>query len=971
MAHPSYPSRIFSRLTIATFAVGAALTSPEARAAYAPKVAVVLCEQTYATSRGTAQMSSQGLVGLAGLVGTPYETLTLTELLARPVGTFTSVWFSACSSLSDPNLTAVAGYLSTQLAQGGSVLMDGPIGAYAAPADPNDDPAYHGTDLTEAITNIESMSFQNVDNFTVRTATGAHALSALPGWAPGTVISQGLNSGAEFIKLKNPAQAGSQVLLEVSNGSTTLPYLVTSKPSAGRVLAISSYGSDMGAATPFRNSLPRGFYDNLVLPRLMDAAQWLLAQGETAVGLQLSHAPMTAIVRLDADQSDGTNPTKAALEYLTQLGRDTGVTTAYAIVSSFAVRNNWGGFTSTINEIEHQGGAIGSHSHTHENDMSNQTADAFWDQEVRQSMGIIRDHFASGAFQPKVKVFINPGNQIVWADYNRFFKDVTTYFTHGYETTVPYMTGISAFGLTGGTAPVAVFSDSPAPDFQWLYDNDWNYPVATATAYQTQILNYFQYRVGRGALYNEMWHDYAINNDKPKHDVAQSLAPFFNANRDHFARERIFAPAIYEATSKVNLAQRTGITAQTSGATVTTTLDLSRLGPDDRLALAGMGLRVDGRTIVGATVDGAEYGAFTNDSVILPAAHAGSMVVVARTGDVAAASTPRLTYISKAATPSLVANKSLKVDLAATGLFTKFCLVLPAGHVVTGVDRYAPVGSETCGALIYDSPSASFEARLMEGPKGLSITAADRRITSASASGAVATLNLAAGNPADKITFSATAAPVAVKVGGAAGAAAAMGGGVYALTVATDQAASVTIEFVPEPMPVPDPPPPPVVDAAPPMPMVDADPPMPVVDAAPPMPIVDAGAPDSMPAVDAMTMPPVTGSDAGAMMPVADVGMPVDDAGLPAMMAGTGGALGSGAGGAAGDASVVHMDGGGTVASDAVGAMVGAEVPKVGGGEGCGCVIGQAPAQQGSGLGISLGLGGFVFGLAQLLRRRR
>jgi hypothetical protein len=64
-------------------------------------------------------------------------------------------------------------------------------------------------------------------------------------------------------------------------------------------------------------------------------------------------------------------------------------------------------------------------------------------------------------------------------------------------------------------------------------------------------------------------------------------------------------------------------------------------------------------------------------------------------------------------------------------------------------------------------------------------------------------------------------------------------------------------------------------------------------------------------------------------------------------------------------------DGASMVASDGGVPMVGAEVPKVGGGEGCGCVIGQTPAQQGSGLGISLGLGGFVFGLARLRRRSR
>jgi hypothetical protein len=974
MSPPSFPRRLLP-LALASCA---ALSTGEAWAAYAPKVAVVLCEQTYATSRGTSQMSSQGLVGLAGLVGAPYETLTLTELFARPVGSFTSVWFSACSVLSDANLATVTGYLSAQLAQGGSVLMDGPIGAYQSPANPTDDPVYHGSHATDPILNVASMSFQDVKDYTVRVPAAAHVLSALPGWAPGSVLTQGLGGGGEFIQLANPAQAGSQVLLEVSNGTRTLPYLVTTKPAAGRVLAISSYGSDAGAATPFRNVLPRGFYDNLLLPRLIEAATWLLAgsAGETAVGLQLSHAPMTAVVRLDADQSDSKTATEAALTYLTQLARDTGVNTAYAVVSSFAQRSNWDGFAPFIAELEHQGGAVGSHSHTHNNNMSEQLDPTFWDVEVRQSLGLIRDHFTAGSLQPQAKFFINPGNQIMWGDYNRFFKDITTFFTHGYENAVPYMSGISAFGLPGGTGPVALFSDSPSPDYQWLYDPEWDYPIATSSAYQTQILNYFQTRVGRGALYNQMWHDYAINGDHLKHYVDQLPAAMFEANRAHFARERIFAPGIYEATSKMNLGQRAGITAQTSGSVVTTSLDLSRLGAEDRLALAGMGLRIDGKTIVSATVDGAEYGAFTTDSVILPAAHAGSMVVVVRTGDGAAATTPRLTYISKAATPTLEAGKSLKVDLAVPGLFTKFCAVLPASHVILGVDRYAPVGNETCGALLYGAASASFEARALVGPKALSITAADRRISNVSSAGAIATLAVAGGSAADKIIFRASAAPIGVKVGGAAVAMVDQGGGSYAVTLGTDAAGAVAIEFVAEPMPVPDPP-----DAMP-MPVQDAAP-MPMQDAAP-VAMPDAGAPDVGAPVDVM-LPPAPLPDAGggatmdgATMMMADAGG--RDAGAPdagpgggSLMDGGGASADGGAPSSGSDAGMATgtVDGGGAMASADGGKapMVGAEAV-VAGGEGCGCVIGQAPAQSGSGLGISVTLGGFALGLVRIRRRR-
>ena len=94
---------------------------------------MVLCQQSYDVGTETRRVhsSSQALVGLAGLVGTPYETLLLDQLLARGPGAFNSVWFSNCSVLSSGSTAEqVASYLETHLERGGSVLLDGPIGAY-------------------------------------------------------------------------------------------------------------------------------------------------------------------------------------------------------------------------------------------------------------------------------------------------------------------------------------------------------------------------------------------------------------------------------------------------------------------------------------------------------------------------------------------------------------------------------------------------------------------------------------------------------------------------------------------------------------------------------------------------------------------------------------------------------------------------------------------------------------------------
>ena len=239
-------------LVLAACALLCTLAPRAATATYAPKVAVVFCQQTYDTDnfKSSAQMSSQALAGLAGLVGAPYDTVMLEQLLARPVGTYTSVWFSNCSVLADATLAPLASFLTAHLAQGGTVLLDGPLGAYGPPVAGSNDAVSRGSDATASILNVEALGWENVKHWTVRTASGAHPLAALPGWAPGVAITQGLADGTDLVGIANSAQAGSHVLLQVSNGSGVYPYLVATRPGGGRVLAVSSYANDAGAGHP-------------------------------------------------------------------------------------------------------------------------------------------------------------------------------------------------------------------------------------------------------------------------------------------------------------------------------------------------------------------------------------------------------------------------------------------------------------------------------------------------------------------------------------------------------------------------------------------------------------------------------------------------------------------------------------------------------------------------------------------------
>ena len=798
-------------LVVAALALAGLRDPRGAAAAYAPKVAVVFCPDTYAANaehQRKAQMSSQALVGLAGLVGTPYDTVMLDELLARPAGTYNSVWFSNCAVLSDPNVPKVAAFLTAHLARGGTVLLDGPIGAYTPPFPSFPDLPFRGTDATAPILNISALGQQEVLNWTVRTAAAGHPLAAWPGWTALTTLTQGLADSTDVVGIADPKKPGSNVLLELSNGKAVFPYLVATRPGTGRVLAISGFGCDAGPATPFRNSAPRGFFDNLLLPRLIDAVLWLLAPEGPSVGLQLSNAPLTVVARLDGDQSDVPEATTRTLDYLLAMGRETGVTTAYGVVSSFAERVAWEGFFPRAPEIEQLGGAIASHSHTHNYQMSLSLDAAGWDTEVRQSMALVRQHFTVGTFQPAVQVYINPGDEILWADYQRFFALVRTYFTHGFETEVPYASGISGFGLPAGVAPVALISDIAVPDVQWLYDKMWTYTVEAATNYQKQILAYYQRRIGRGVLYNQMWHDYAIANSPPLHfppDGDHPVYSHFDASREHFAREKIFAPGIAEVTTKLHIAQRTRLSAETGAdGTTTTTLDLSKLAPEQRSHLAGMGLRINraAKPIAAVTIDGARYPAFSADTVILPPGVGESLVIAAQTGD-APAGGPRLTYLSKEMAAIDGGDDFLHVELAAPGLFTRFCLALPPGFVVLGADYYWREAGETCGALAYGSQEIGFDVRALEAPSELSIVGADRHILDAHMTKGHVDLDLAAGQAGDRIFFATKKVPMKIYVGAEVRTADKESEpGTYSFEIGRNKAATARLTFITEDPPV-------------------------------------------------------------------------------------------------------------------------------------------------------------------------
>jgi hypothetical protein len=796
-------------LLLCTAVVSLSLFAEPARAAYAPRVAIVQCPDSYAIDPFSSDASSQGLVGLAGLVGVPYQTLTLAQLVASDANDLTSIWFSSCPFLTDAHHNALVGFLDAFSATGGSVFLDGPIGTIAVRTGGL---SYRGMYVIAQILGIGEGDYSGLGPFNIETTEAVHPVSMLA--PPGPILAANIYQGVDTLIPANPGSADTAVLLELTSTTTgnRLPFLTAVDHGGGRALGISSYGSWAGVASPFQNDGIRGFYDNHLLPYLLTSLEWLIGEdGAPFVGLQLSHAPITAIGRLDGDWSQVPSAAARTLDYLNGFAQLTGMASVYGIVSEFAEQGGWEPFVGRGATLEFLGGSIGSHSATHNNDMSQTLNSAGWTAEVAGSLATIAARLTAQGFVPDANVFINPGDTILSEDYGQFFDSVAMFMTHGAEDSVPYASGVMGFGLPTGVAPKPVVNNTPIPDFQWLYHPDWVYPVESAAAHQSDILNFYQHTVGRGALYNQMWHDYAIGAQLPPiHDSAASPMPLYDANLAHFAANPFYAPSIPELIGKLWLAYAVDLVSTASNGTLTVTLDMSALHPSVRTDLAGMGLRVahTASQISSVKVDGKPYAAFADSTVILPPTAATLINIEIALAQQPSAE-PRMTFISKPFTSIVRDSQSLRAPLRHPGLATRFCLAGPTGLIVLGASRFSTAAGQRCGQLDYGSAVKEVAAALVDtGTDGLTITASDRPILAGKRAGDQVVLELAGGAPGT-LTFTAAAMPT-VAVDGIA-AVPVDSAGIFSLPITSTLPVSVALSVPPCeatnscPRPEPDP----------------------------------------------------------------------------------------------------------------------------------------------------------------------
>jgi len=207
-----------------------------------------------------------------------------------------------------------------------------------------------------------------------------------------------------------------------------------------------------------------------------------------------------------------------------------------------------------------------------------------------------------------------------------------------------------------------VFDDVPSPDYQWYYDPEWSYTTAQITSYQEAILDHLFKGVGRGVVYNQMWHDYGISSmpvtqralpagaaPRPPRIKNTYLLPLYEAVRAKWASLPIYAPEPEDLVSKVLALAQWDYSWQADESRVDLTLDMSGLRRDEITQFTGgMGIRIDNTLdpIQSVTIDGRPHPAFSDHVVILPNLAKGVHKLSVTLGPLPSNAT-RLTYVSK------------------------------------------------------------------------------------------------------------------------------------------------------------------------------------------------------------------------------------------------------------------------------------------------------------------------------------
>lgn len=629
------------------------------------KMAIVISKASYNSNEDIRNVA-MGWAAVANMAGIPYDCIFLSDVINKEIiHNYNLLVLTHCShieeSIYEEMLRSLPDYLSSSDKH---LIVDGPIGIY------NEEGEARDYSVLEDVLGIEFVGFQGDESFRIKVQTSNHFITKI--YDEKQNVTQHMTDGLDIIQFKDTLAVP---LLISTNEEESYSFLSCREVNSNRVVLISDFGIRSGVSSFFRNSPNPLFYKNEIYNILTRSIQWALyGDIQTPIPVpQLSNANLTAIIRLDADGSSNLEVQKETLGYLTDIAKETGVQTVYAFVSNWAESGGWDSIAPLAKRLEDYGGQIGTHSKTH-----GVTNNKEWEKEFTESNLAIEENMSKRGYNiGSVDYLINPGNTIPLRYYNEIAKRYSFFMTHGGEQQMPLGYG-NLNWFTESNKDMVVLQNTPAPDYQWFYDETWSYTTQQITAFQESIFDHMYNNISKGVVFNEMWHDYAITANKdtepPKTQamrengsriINESNIALYDAIKTKFLTHDIYCPEPDDLRYKLLAMARWNFDWEFNKQQLNIELDLSSINPEEiAFYIGGMGIRIDNTKdyIQEVTINGEPHLAFADKMVILPNLKKG-LNQIKISLDSKPSSDLRLTYVSKIMPSILRYSNRLETEL--------------------------------------------------------------------------------------------------------------------------------------------------------------------------------------------------------------------------------------------------------------------------------------------------------------------
>ena len=646
-----------------------------------PRAALVISKTSFTHHWGVTQMSAHGWGGVMNLAGIPYDCFFVEDFSEdMDLAKYDCLIFTQCTYLTDESYEILLSVSANYLSDGGNLIIDGLIGYFDDETKERD---HAGLDQ---LLGIKYVGFYGDTDYRVEVKNGDHFITR--NFSKEDFVTQHLAGG---LNIQSFDQDG-KVLLELTNEKESFPFLSIKKSSNNRVILVNDFGTWSGVASFFRNVQPQVFYKNQIFNVLIESVYWSIYDSidEPFPSLQLTNADLTAIVRLDADASANLNAQIQTINYLINLAKETGVVPVYAWVSSTAASAGWQDIAPLGKKLESVGGQIGTHSKFHNIDTN--MNEQRWKEELDDAIYEIEFNMADYGYDiGKVDCFINPGNTIHMSDYNQVAKRFKFYMTHGFEQDMPIGYGNFTW-FNEDQKNFVVLENTPSPDYQWFYDPTWSYTTQQITAYEESIFDHMYLNIGRGVIFNQMWHDYSITS-QPQYGQdriinANNIA-MYDAIKTKFMNSEIYCPEPEDLQYKLCIMAQSNYDWSVDGNEINFKLDMSGVGLDSAFQYTGgMGVRINNsfKKINKVFINGEEHFAFNNELVILPnlpETTADIKIILSDSEN----TEPHLTYISKRLHHIEKTEDGLEFNTL-TKSKTKFTLEATEGYLLLNANEF-------------------------------------------------------------------------------------------------------------------------------------------------------------------------------------------------------------------------------------------------------------------------------------------